>query len=406
MKSRKINNKHIRNSIYLAKSPIILSLRKLFKDKPKEPKIDSTVENEIESSENSKKESKLTDSDYSRNKFFKKGIAMMADERMEDAVQAFEDALRIDPGHVDSLLKLGYARFHMDDHSRAMEAYNKVHQIDVTNADAWNLKGLIFYRQKNYEKALECVEKAIDSDPTDGMAWYNKACYHSILNHIPEALDALKRSIEIDVKNAKKAVRDKDFENVKAAEGFRRIVEVVVLESIRQGYHRVGQIVWTTMMGKAEIEDAARKLIEKGLIIKNEKHIGFQKIDDYEIIPELAGKIGVEKKGLLGTKKKSPILVQHLKELSETIQAIRTSIERGDVKETITNLDVFIDPAKKGSQMIEYFFEEHREIRLYKIRLSDRGYEYLQANKQKILDLFDSIESTVTTKLRSAVAQN
>ncbi len=381
-------------------------MRKLFKDKPKEPKKDSTVENEVEASENSKLESKLTDSDYSRNKLFKKGISLMADERMEEAAQAFEDALRIDPGHVDSLLKLGYTRFHMDDYSKAVEAYNKVLQIDVTNADAWNLKGLIFYRQKNYEKALECVEKAIDSDPNDGMAWYNKACYHSILNHIPEALDALKRSIEIDVKNAKKAVRDKDFENVKADEGFRRIVEVVVLESIRQGYHKVGQIVWTTMMGKAEVEDAARKLMEKGLIIKNQKSIGFQKIDEYEIALELAEKIGVEKKGLLGTKKKSPILVQHLKEMSEAIEAVKSAIEKGDVKETIANLDVFIDPAKKGPQMIEYFFEEHREIRLYKIRLNDRGYEYLQANKQKMLDLFDSIETTVTKKLRSAVAQN
>ena len=381
-------------------------MKKLFKGKPKEPKVHPKVENDIQDGENIKKESKLTDSDYSRNKLFKKGVAMMADERMEEAAQAFEDALRIDPGHVDSLLKLGYARFHMDDYSRAMEAYNKVHQIDVTNADAWNLKGLIFYKQKNYEKALECVEKAIDSDPNDGMAWYNKACYHSLLNHISEALDGLKRSIEIDVKNAKKAVRDKDFENVKADEGFRRIVEVVVLESIRQGYHKVGQIVWTTMIGKAEVEDAARKLMEKGLIIKNEKNIGFQKIDEYDIVPELAQKIGVEKKGLLGTKRKSPILVQHLKEISEDIQSVKSSLEKGDVKEIIANLDVFIDPAKKGSQMIEYFFEEHREIRLYRIRLSDRGYEYLQANKQKMLDLFDSMETTIMKKLRSEVAQN
>ncbi len=381
-------------------------MRKLFKDKLKEPHPDTDKENEIEVSENPAKESSLTDADYSRSKAFKKGITLMADERMEEAAHSFEDALRIDPGHVDSLLKLGYARFHMDDYSRAVEAYNKVLQIDVTNADAWNLKGLIFYRQKNYEKALECVEKAIDSDPTDSMAWYNKGCYHSLLNHISESLDALKRSIEIDVKNAKRAVRDKDFENVKADEGFRRIVEVVVLESIRQGYHKVGQIVWTTMMGKAEVEDAARKLMEKGLIVKNEKNIGFQKVDEYEIVPELAEKIGVERKGILGIKKKSPILVQNLKEIMESIQTVKESIEKDNIKEAIANLDVFIDPSKKGPQMIEHFFEEHREIRLYKIRLNDKGYEYLQANKQKILDLLDSMEASITKKLRNEIAQN
>ena len=331
----------------------------------------------------------------------------MADEKMEEAARAFEDALRIDPGHVDSLLKLGYTRFHMSDLGGAMDSYNKVHEIDVTNADAWNLKGLIFYRQKNYEKALECVEKAIDSNPTDGMSWYNKGCYHSLLNHIPESIEALKRSIEIDVKNAKKAVRDKDFENIRADEGYRRIVEVVVLESVRQGYRKIGQIVWTTMIGKAEVEDAARKLIEKGLLVRVEKNLGLQKVEEYEIAPELAEKIGVEKKGLFGaTKKAQPVVIQHLKEISEAVHAVKTAIAKGEVKEIISKLDVFIEPSKKGGEMIEYFFEEHREIRLFRVRLNDKGSEFLQANKQKMLDFFDQIEMMITKKLRSESAQN
>ena len=40
--------------------------------------------------------------------------------------------------------------------------------------------------------------------------------------------------------------RDKDFINVRIEEGFKRIEEVVVLESVRQGYHTLGAIVWTT----------------------------------------------------------------------------------------------------------------------------------------------------------------
>ena len=56
-----------------------------------------------------------------------------------------------------------------------------------------------------------------------------------------EGLEALKRSIEIDIANARKAVKDRDFENARAEEGFRRIIEVVVLESIRQGYDYVGK---------------------------------------------------------------------------------------------------------------------------------------------------------------------
>ena len=373
-------------------------MKKLFGDKKEEPVTKITKSEESTNT-------KLTDSNYNRNKLYKKGISLMADERMDDAARAFEDALRIDPTHIESLLKLGYTRFHMNDLSSAMEAYNKVHEIDVTNAEAWNLKGLIYYRQKNYDKALDSVEKAIDSDSMDGMSWYNKACYHSMLNHIPEAIEALKRAIEIDVKNAKKAVKDKDFENIRADDGYRRIVEVVVLESVRQGYHKVGQIVWTTMVGKLEVEDAARKLIEKGLLIKTEKSLGLQKVEEYEIVPELAEKIGVERRTFFGTTKKSqPIVIQNLKEINEAVHAAKTSIEKGDVSEIISKLDVFIEPSKKGSQMIEYFFEEHRDIRLYKVRLTDKGSEYLQVNKQKIIDLFDNIEMMITKKLRTEAA--
>jgi tetratricopeptide (TPR) repeat protein len=378
-------------------------VKKLLGEKKEvETKISKVEDNLPESTS-----TKITDPNYTRNKHYKKGVSLMADERMEDAARAFEDALRVDPGHVDSLLKLGYTRFHMNDLAGAMESYNKVHEIYVTNAEAWNLKGLIYYRQKNYDKALDCVEKAIDSNPTDGMSWYNNACYHSLLNHIPESIEALKRSIEIDVKNAKKAVKDKDFENIKADEGYRRIVEVVVLESVRQGYHKVGQIVWTTMVGKLEVEDAARKLVEKGLLIKTEKNLGLQKVEEYEIVPELAEKIGVEKKSFFGTAKKSqPIVIQNLKEINEAVHSVKLAIEKGDIKEIISNLNVFIEPSKKGGQMIEYFFEEHRDIRLYKVRLTDKGSEYFQANKQKMMELFNNIEMMITKKLRNEAAQN
>ena len=378
-------------------------MKKLFGDKKEVTEIKKSEPKAPEVSTNTK----LTDPNYNRNKHFKKGVSLMADERMEEAARAFEDALRVDPTHVPSLLKLGYTRFHMNDLSSAMEAYNKVHEIDVTNAEAWNLKGLIYYRQKNYDKELDCVEKAIDSNSTDGMSWYNKACYHSLLNHIPEAIEALKRSIEVDVKNAKKAVKDKDFENIRTDEGYRRIIEVVVLESVRQGYHKVGQIVWTTMVGKLEVEDAARKLVEKGLLIKTEKNLGLQKVEEYEIVPELAEKIGVEKKSFFGTAKKpQPLVIQNLKEINEAVQSAKTAIEKGDVAEIISKLDVFIEPAKKGGQMIEYFFEEHRDIRLYKVRLTDKGSEYLQANKHKMIDLFDNIEMMITKKLRNEAGQS
>ena len=237
------------------------------------------------------------------------------------------------------------------------------------------------------------------------MAWYNKACFLSLLNQVPESLQALKHSIEIDVKNARKSIRDKDFANVRIEEGFKRIQEVVVLESVRQGYHTLGAIVWTTFLDKADAELSLKKLLEKGLIVQNEKRDGLSKIPVYDLADNIAEKIGKEKIGLFGiTKKKLPKPVKNLKKLSQSIQTAKEAIEEGDVGKTIEVFEEFIDPTKSGEQMIENFFEEHREIRLWKIRLNDRGEDYIIDNKDKMLEVFDNIEVTITKKLRDEIA--
>lgn len=351
-----------------------------------------------------KEETSLVDADYSRRKLFKKGLNLMADEKLEDAVVLFEQALKIDPNHVETLLKLGYAKFHLEDYMDALKVYDKVLDIDVTDAEAWNLKSLVHYERKNYAKALDCVEKAVESEPTFGMAQYNKACYLSMLNQVPESIDALKRSIEIDVVNARKAVKDRDFMNLRIEEGFRRIIELVVLESVRQGYHTIGAIVWTTYISKADCEDSLRKLQEKGLIIMHEQRKGLSRIPTYDLVPGMIEKFGKEKKSILNfTRKKLTGSVKNLKGLSHAIQITKSSIENSDLEKTIENFDEFIDTKKCGNDMIDRFLEEHREIRLWKIRLKDRGVDYLVENKQKMLELFENIEMTVTKNLRSYV---
>tara|TARA_B100000929_G_scaffold211296_1_gene168526 strand:- start:3289 stop:4404 length:1116 start_codon:yes stop_codon:yes gene_type:complete len=356
-----------------------------------------------------KGDTSLTNADYQRNKLFRKGILYMADEKLEEACRSFELILRADPNDVDAMLKLGYSRFHLEDYTEAIRVYDKVLDIDITNSEAWNLKSLVNYEKKNYAKALDCVEKALDSDPTYAMAWYNKSCYLSMLNQVSESIDSLKRSIEIDVKNARRAVKDKDFVNVRAEEGFKNIIEVVVIESLRQGYHTIGAIVWTTFLSKEDALKSLNELIVKGLVVKNQKRQDLRSmIDVYDLIPEMAKKLGQKKRGLLGTKssKKLTVPIKNLKEIGMAIQVAKSSIEQEDGNKTINALDTFIDTAKCGEQMIEEFLEEHREIRLYKVRINDKGVEFLIDNKKKMLGFFEDLEIKVTKKLRTSIPQN
>jgi tetratricopeptide (TPR) repeat protein len=340
--------------------------------------------------------------EFQKRDLYQKGVNQMASEKLEDAIRSFELALRIDPKYVDAWIKKGYAHFHLGQYTVAIHSYDKALDIDLNDGEAWNMKGLAYYKMNNYEKAVEACEKAIDINPNDGMSWYNKACYLTVVGRVDEGMEALKRSIEIDISYAKRAVRDRDFENAKAEEGFRRIIEVVVLETIRQAYNHLGKIVWVTGMDRVEVEDALSRLSMKGLIVRRErKEIhGFftSKEEYYELVKEIADKVGVAKRvGLLGHSKEVSAPVQQLRDIVEVIGKAKESVEKGDVNTTVECFDQLIDPTKHGTAMMEQFFDEHRDLRLFQIRLKDRGPEYLNSHKPDLIKLLTDIDAKIRT---------
>jgi tetratricopeptide (TPR) repeat protein len=244
--------------------------------------------------------------------------------------------LRIFPNFFYACLKKGYAHFHLAEYSVAISCYDNALDLDINNFEAWNLKGLAYYRMNNLLKAIECCEKSIDINHNNGMAWYNLSCYLVLDGRVDDGMEALKRSIEIDISYAKRAVRDKDFENAKAEEGFRRIIEVVVLEAIRHGYDYPGKIIWITGMDKADVDDALLRLSMKGLVLRKEKKNFFNKEEYFELSKEIALKVGTLKRsGFMGKSREVSPPVQQLKDISEILAKMRDSVEQGDVQATI-----------------------------------------------------------------------
>ncbi len=347
-------------------------------------------------SESEKKNKASSITDIQKFDLYNKGINHMANEKLSDAIKCFELSLRIDPQFVNAWIKKGYSHFHLGEYTVAVSAYDNALDLDINNFEAWNLKGLAYYRMNNLVKAIECCEKAIDINHNDGMSWYNLSCYLVLDGSIDDGMEALKRAIEIDISYAKRAVRDKDFENAKAEEGFRRIVEVVVLEAIRHGYDYAGKIVWITGMDKVEVDDALLRLTMRGLVIRREKKNLFNKEEYYELSKEIASKVGtVKRSGLMGKSREISPPVQQLKDISELLGKSRESIEQGDVETTIDYFDKLINPSIHGSTMIEKFFNEHRDLRLYQNRLRDKRQEYLNSHKTDFIKLINEIDSKV-----------
>jgi tetratricopeptide (TPR) repeat protein len=350
--------------------------------------------------EKEKKPSELNNTDNINNiqKFdlYNNGINHMANEKLTDAIRCFELSVRIDPQFVNAWIKKGYAHFHLGEYTVAISCYNNALDLDINNFEAWNLKGLAYYRMNNLDKAVECCEKSIDINHNDGMSWYNLSCYLVLGGRVDDGMEALKRAIEIDISYAKRAVRDKDFDNAKAEEGFRRIIEVVVLEAIRHGYDYAGKIIWITGMDQVDVNDALLRLSMKGLVLRKEKKSFLNKEEYFELTRDIASKVGtIKRSGFMGKSREVSPPVQQLKDISEILAKMRESVEQGDVQLTIGYFDKLINPSIHGSTMIEKFFNEHRDLRLYQNRLQDKGQEYLNSHKSDFIKLMIEIDSKV-----------
>jgi tetratricopeptide (TPR) repeat protein len=333
--------------------------------------------------------------DFQVRDLYKKGVNYMSNDKLSDAIRSFELALRLDPNYVEAWIKKGYAHFHLRDYSFAISSYDMALNIDPDNHEAWNLKGLAYYKMNNYTKAIECCTKALDSNSSDGLVWYNYACYLTLDGKIDNGMEALKRAIEIDISHAKKAVRDKDFENARAEEGFMRIIEVVVLESLRQGYDYPGKIVWATGMDSQDVEEAIMRLSMKGLVTIKQKKSITGKEEYYELSKDISDKLGeVKRSGFLKPKEYSAP-IQEIKDIIVILDKSIDSVKNGDLNQTVDSVEQLTNPSKHGNTMIEQFFDQHRDLRLYQARLNDKGQEYLDSHKSELTSLLEDIVEKV-----------
>lgn len=347
--------------------------RKLFSEKPIEPSQSSGV--------------RITEDDIKKVNLYRKGVSKMSEEKFEDAIKTFDLALRIDPYFVDAIIKKGYSYFNLNQYNLAITFYDQALEINLNDPEIWNLKGLVYYRTKNYNKAISCCEKAIDLNPNIAMTWYNFACYLTLDGKISEGMEALKKSIELDISNAKKAVKDRDFINARMEEDYKRIIEVVILESIRQGNDYLGKIIWVTGLDKEEIQDATTRLANKGLLYKSIKRSFTRTDEQYELSKELISKVGIEKRVTSKTtegRRETFFSTQQLKDISKILNESSDYAERNDLNQLLNGIDKLLNPIMHGTLILDNFFEEHRELRLINSRLRENGQEYLNIHKEEI----------------------
>lgn len=105
---------------------------------------------------------------------------------------------KIDGKTSDQWSDIGFNYLFSKDFHNAIESYENAVKINPQNRDAWNNLGYGYFNLKDYNKAIECYDQAIKIDPQYSKAYYNIGNAHINLKDYQKAIEYFNKTVEID----------------------------------------------------------------------------------------------------------------------------------------------------------------------------------------------------------------
>ncbi len=159
------------------------------------------------------------------------GSAYANKKEYDKAIEAYKKAIEINPKYDSAYYNMGIAYDDKKEYDKAIDAFEKAIEINPKYADAYNNMGNAYYNKKEYDKAIEVYKKAIEINPKYADAYYNMGITYSNKKEYDKAIEVYKKAIEINPKYADAyynmgiAYRHKK-EYDKAIEAYKKAIEI------------------------------------------------------------------------------------------------------------------------------------------------------------------------------------
>lgn len=130
------------------------------------------------------------------------GVGYVSINRFEQAVEAFERAVRFDDENQEAWVNKGFAHAEMEEYDRAIGAYEEALRVDEEGefaAEALVNKAYAEYESRRGDP-LETVERAIEIDERMPEAWYNRAVFLNERGNHEHALRCVNNALSLGLR--------------------------------------------------------------------------------------------------------------------------------------------------------------------------------------------------------------
>lgn len=116
------------------------------------------------------------------------------------AIQAYEEALKIDPDFAEAWNNKGYVLFSLQKYEEAIAAYDRALMIDPMFVEARYNKANALYKLKKFEQAIQVYDQVLKIRPLSAKAWNNKGNSLASLRRFDESIMAYEQALKINPK--------------------------------------------------------------------------------------------------------------------------------------------------------------------------------------------------------------
>jgi tetratricopeptide (TPR) repeat protein len=162
-----------------------------------------------------------------------KGVALSALGRKEEAIAAYDQALSLKPDYHQALYNdkhkaLNNKGVALDDLGRkeeAIAAYDQALSLKPGYHQALYNKGVALSALSRKEEAIAAYDQALNLKPDYHQALYNKACCYSLQGKVELALENLSKAVRLNPSEYRKlAQTNSDFDAIRDHPGFKALV--------------------------------------------------------------------------------------------------------------------------------------------------------------------------------------
>jgi len=130
--------------------------------------------------------------------FNNRGNAYQTKSQYQQAIQDYNEAIRIDPDSALAYNNRGSAFQHMGNYERAIQDYDQAIRLDGTSALAYNNRGRVHHLKEDYPQAINDYGNAIEIDPDYPLAFYNRGLARFDQGLFIAAVPDFVRAVQID----------------------------------------------------------------------------------------------------------------------------------------------------------------------------------------------------------------